>query len=54
MSGLDLVTVQEILRHKSIEMTQRYAHLTPEHNKSAVDALEKAVTQTNGKAEKTA
>lgn len=40
MSGVDLVTVKEILRHKSIEMTMRYSHLSPEHKKAAVDVLE--------------
>ena len=36
-----LVTVKEILRHKSFEMTLRYAHLSGDHKKSAVDALQK-------------
>jgi hypothetical protein len=31
MSGVDLATVKEIMRHKTIEMTLRYAHLSPEH-----------------------
>jgi len=35
--------VKEILRHKSIEMTMRYSHLSPEHKKSAIDALETAL-----------
>jgi integrase len=43
MAGVDLVTVKEIMRHKSIEMTMRYAHLSPEHKKSAIDALETAL-----------
>lgn len=38
-----LVTVKEIMRHKSIEMTLRYAHLAPAHKKAAVDALERAL-----------
>jgi len=43
MAGVDLVTVKEIMRHKSIEMTMRYAHLSPEHKKSAIDSLELAL-----------
>jgi site-specific recombinase XerD len=43
MSGVDLATVREILRHKSISMTLRYAHLAPEHKKAAVDALSNAL-----------
>lgn len=44
MSGVDLATVKEIMRHKSIEMTLRYAHLSPEHKRSAIAALESALT----------
>ena len=41
MSGVDLNTVRELMGHKSIEMTQRYAHLSPNHKKRAVDILNK-------------
>ena len=33
MSGVDLYTVQELMRHKTPHMTRRYAHLSPEHIK---------------------
>lgn len=39
MAGVDLNTVREILGHNSIEMTIRYAHLSPNHKKRAVDIL---------------
>jgi integrase len=39
MSGIDLNTVKELLGHKSIEMTLRYSHLSPDHKKRAVDIL---------------
>ena len=39
MNGIDLKTVQELLGHKSFEMTLRYAHLSPEHKKRATDIL---------------
>ncbi|MCX6566642.1 MAG: hypothetical protein NTW38_09540 [Candidatus Aminicenantes bacterium] len=29
--GGDLIALQNILSHKSLSMTQRYAHLIPEH-----------------------
>ena len=43
MAGVDLATVREILRHKSIEMTLRYSHLAPAHKKAAIDDLENAL-----------
>jgi integrase len=39
MAGVDLKTVQELLGHKSFEMTLRYAHLSPDHKKAALDIL---------------
>ncbi len=54
MEGIDLTTVREILRHKSISMTLRYAHLSPKHKQSAVEALGKALTAEPEKADKTA
>ena len=51
MAGVDLATVREILRHKSIEMTVRYSHLAPEHKKAAMEALRVSLA---GKKEKTA
>jgi len=44
MSGVDLATVKEIMRRKTIEMTLRYSHLSPEHRNSAIAALESALT----------
>jgi len=36
---VDLTTIQELLGHKSIVMTKRYSHPTPEHKKKAVESL---------------
>jgi len=39
MAGVDLRTVQELLGHKTLAMTLRYAHLLPEHQLEAVQRL---------------
>jgi len=39
MRGVDLYVVKELLGHATIEMTERYAHLAPEHKAAAVAKL---------------
>jgi site-specific recombinase XerD len=39
MAGVDVRTVQDLAGHKSIQMTMRYAHLSPDHKLDAVDRL---------------
>jgi integrase len=39
MGGVDLNTVRELLGHRTITMTLRYAHLAPEHKAAAVERL---------------
>jgi integrase len=40
MRRVDLTTVKELLGHKSLAMTLRYAHLSPEHKTKAVNVLD--------------
>jgi integrase len=40
MAGVDLPTVKELLGHKDITMTLRYAHLSSDHKQTAVGKLE--------------
>jgi site-specific recombinase XerD len=46
MAGVDLRTVQELMGHKSIQMTVRYSHLTPKHTLAAVERLAGIVSAT--------
>jgi integrase len=39
MAGVDLMRIQEMLRHRSYQMTLRYAHLHPDHLRGATEAL---------------
>jgi len=40
MTGVDLRTVQDLMGHKSILMTMKYAHLSPDHKRMAMEMLE--------------
>jgi integrase len=40
MAGVDIKTVATLCGHKTLQMTMRYAHLSPSHLLSAVDKLE--------------
>jgi hypothetical protein len=39
MAGVDIRTVQELMGHKTIQVTLRYAHLAPQHQLAAVQRL---------------
>jgi hypothetical protein len=42
MRGVDLATVKELMGHKHINMTLRYAHLSPGHKHSAIAVLDQS------------
>lgn len=39
MHGVDIRTLQELMGHKTIQMTRGYAHLAPQHQLAAVQRL---------------
>jgi len=52
MNGVDLATVREIMRHKDYKTTLRYAHLSQDHKRAAVEALGNALAAGAGRRQK--
>jgi hypothetical protein len=46
MAEMDIRTIAELMGHKRIQMTMRYAHLAPAHNLAAVERLAGTPTDT--------
>jgi len=40
MAGVDLKSVQELLGHRTFDMTLRYSHLSPDHKRKAVEIFD--------------
>lgn len=51
LQGESLVTIRELLGHRSFAMTQRYAHLIPDERRRATVKLEKAFMEGKTKAD---
>jgi len=43
MAGADIMTIKELLGHKSLRMTLRYTHLAPSMKTNAVEALDRSM-----------
>ncbi|MDD5679745.1 MAG: site-specific integrase [Candidatus Omnitrophica bacterium] len=41
MAGVDLMTIKELMGHKSLRMTERYSHLSVNHKRRAIEILSK-------------
>lgn len=54
MGGVDLTTVKELLGHKTLTMTLRYAHLAPGHKLDAVEKLNWLISSETSKFHKAA
>ena len=39
MEGVDLMTIRDLMGHKTIAMTLRYSHLSPGHRRTAIERL---------------
>jgi len=51
MEGVDIMTVKELLGHKDLTMTLRYAHLGPSHKTRAVNILDRVMSAKSGEKE---
>jgi len=40
MAGVDPLTIQQLGGWKTLQMVQRYAHLSPDHKRQAIERLE--------------
>lgn len=49
MAGVDLRTVAQLMGHKTIQMTVRYAHLAPDHQQNAVERIVESIPTGNSK-----
>ncbi|MDD5223188.1 MAG: site-specific integrase [bacterium] len=49
MGGTDLVTVMELLGHRSFKMTLRYSHLSQDHKRDAVNYIGTILTGDSGR-----
>jgi integrase len=47
LQGEQIQTISELLGHRTLQMTMRYSHLTPDHRKAAIGRLEHSIV--NGK-----
>ena len=52
LQGETILTIKELLGHKTLAMTTRYAHLMPEHKRQATLNLEKAFNKKRGQGAK--
>jgi integrase len=41
LQGTPILTISQLLGHKSLAMTQRYSHLSPDHKKDAIQSIER-------------
>jgi len=51
MAGVDLVSVKDLLGHKSLTMTLRYAHLASGHKRKAVNTFDRLLQNRQGVSE---
>jgi site-specific recombinase XerC len=50
--GVELNDVRELLGHKTMAMTLRYAHLSPKHQAKVVNILDRIMSQNPPQTEK--
>lgn len=48
MAGVDITTVSRLLGHKSLKITLKYSHMSPEHNAAAVRKMDTFFSENEG------
>ena len=48
MAGVDLLTIKKLGGWKTLSMVERYAHLSPDHTREAVERLSSSLTTSAG------
>ena len=44
MSGVDMLTIADVLGHKTLQMVKRYAHLSDQHKAEALTKLSESLS----------
>ena len=52
IKGTPILTIKELLGHKTLIMTIRYAHLIPDQKRAAIEGIEEALNNIQGKDKK--
>ena len=47
IDGISIYIISKLLGHSSVKVTERYAHLSPELNRKAVELLDRRMEKTN-------
>jgi hypothetical protein len=49
IKGTPILTIKELLGHKSLAMTERYAHLSPDHKRTAASGVDDMLKEAQDK-----
>lgn len=47
LEGLPILTIKELMRHSTLQMTESYSHLSPDHKREAINKIEEKINRTS-------